>query len=39
MNDNKELSTYDMVCRVFNPKYQPKREGAENEQNQELRRG
>lgn len=40
MNNNEWLSTYDMVCRVFNPHYKlNKKERAENEQNQKLRRG
>lgn len=34
MTNNDEV--FDMVCRIFNPKYQPKK-GESNEQDQKLR--
>lgn len=36
MEQKTEMTTFDMVCRVFNPKYQPKK-GESNEQDQKLR--
>lgn len=39
MPNNEGMSTFDMVCRVFNPHYKLNKKERDNEQNQEVRRG